>query len=87
MTKIEKWNWDRILLFAIFILLILDIAIHLVDNGLGDERQTYEMSNCSPRQVLYLPALPTRYVHENPECTDKLLDAMNITNVHIGSSG
>jgi hypothetical protein len=28
-------------------------------------------------------ALPVRFVHEEPACADKLLRAMNISNVHI----
>ena len=85
MVRSEKWNWDRILLFVIFILLLLDIGIHFVGNKSGDAQQEHEATNRSTK-VLYLPALPIRFVHENPECTNKLLDAMNITNVHIGGS-
>ena len=35
------------------------------------------------RQSLPCAAIPTRYVLEYPECADRLLRAMNVTNVRI----
>jgi hypothetical protein len=32
-------------------------------------------------------AIPTQYVLEEPECADKLLRAMNVTNVRVRSAG
>ena len=41
----------------------------------------------SAKQSLPCAAIPTRYVLEYPECADKLLRAMNVTNVRILSRG
>ena len=86
MVRSEKWNWDRILLFVILILLMLEIAILLVQNERINEQGCNAPHNLTIREMC-LPALPMHYVHENPECTNKLLVAMNITNVRIGNSG
>ena len=80
--KTRKLNWDRILLVAIFVLLIFEIAIHLAFQKKPNET----LPDLSSQHTLYLPALPMQFVYENPNCTNKLLDAMNITNVHIGNA-
>ena len=35
------------------------------------------------RTDLPCPAIPTRLILENPECADKLIRAMNVTNVRV----
>lgn len=35
------------------------------------------------REPLPCGAVPTRFVMEEPECADKLLRSMNVTNVHV----
>lgn len=79
---LRKINWNRILLMAILILLILEIAMHLA----FQRKHSETLANLSSKQILYLPALPMQFVHENPDCTNKLLDAMNLTNVRIGNT-
>ena len=37
----------------------------------------------SEREPLPCRAVPTRFVMEEPECANKLLRSMNVTNVHI----
>ena len=40
----------------------------------------------SAAQVCKQPAIPTRFVLEEPECADKLLKSMNVTDVRVLSS-
>ena len=80
--KLRKANWNRILLVAILILLIFEITMHLAFWKKPNE----SLPNSSSKHMLYLPAVPIRFVHENPDCTNKLLDAMNLTNVRIGNT-
>ena len=40
-----------------------------------------------PPRSLPCAAVPLRFVHEAPLCADKLLQAMNVTNVHILPGG
>ena len=80
--KLRKVNWNRILLVAILILLIFEIATHLAFQKKPNE----SLSDLSSQHTLYLPAVPIQFVHENPDCTNKLLDAMNLTNVRIGNT-
>ena len=80
--KLRKINWNRILLVAILILLLFEIATHLAFQKKPNE----SLPNSSSKHTLYLPALPIRFVHENPDCTNKLLGAMNLTNVRIGNT-
>ena len=80
--KPRKLNWDRILLVVIFVLLIFEIAMHLAFQKKPNET----LPDSSSQHTLYLPALPMGFVHENPDCTNKLLDAMNLTNVRIGNT-
>jgi len=44
------------------------------------------LPDLSSQNTLYLPALPMRFVYENPDCTNRLLEVMNITNLRIGNS-
>ncbi len=80
--KLRKVNWNRILLVAILILLIFEIVLHLAFQKKPNE----SLPDLSSQHTLYLPAVPIQFVHENPDCTNKLLDAMNLTNVHIGNA-
>jgi hypothetical protein len=85
MGKSSCWNWDRILLIVILLLLAIDILMHAaVVAQSGKEKTCQAANNNTSAASLCLPALPMRYIHQNPECTNKLIDAMNITNVRIG---
>ena len=64
-----------ILLVLILIGIVVDIVITI-----------RAMSATPARSSLPCQAIPTRYVLEYPECADKLLRVMNITNVHIASA-
>ena len=39
------------------------------------------------RESLPCQAIPTRFVMEEPECVNKLLRSMNVTNVHVMPRG
>lgn len=38
---------------------------------------------CIKKKPLPCAAIPIRYVMDEPECANKLLQAMNVTNVHV----
>ena len=81
MNRTAFWKWDRIILGIIVGLLLLTILLI----SFPDNKKSEESSAESPaKRILYLPALPIRFVYENPDCTNKLIAAMNITNVKIG---
>ena len=42
-----------------------------------------DVAVCLNKKALPCAAIPTRYILQEPECADKLLKAMNVTNVHI----
>ena len=72
--KQKKDKWLKVLLVFLLIAVMADITARLL--LLAEEK--------APSRCL---AIPTQYVLEYPECADKLLQAANITNVHIVSSG
>ena len=64
--------WFVLLLVLILIGIMIDIGI------------TFKTKPSAPaRPLLPCQAIPIRYVMEYPECADKLLQAMNVTNVRI----
>ena len=69
MKQREK-KWLKVLLVLLLIVVVADVTARLL--LLAEEK--------APSRCL---AIPTRYVLKYPECADKLLQAMNITNVHI----
>ena len=86
MGKSLCWNWDRILLIVILLLLAIDILMRAAIVSQSGKEKTCEAANSNTSVTpLCLPALPMRYVYQNPECTSKLLETMNVTNVRIGS--
>ena len=72
--KQKKDKWLKVLLVFLLIAVMADITARLL--LLAEEKV--------PSRCL---AIPTQYVLEYPECVDKLLQAANITNVHIVPSG
>lgn len=71
-------NWHTILIVCIFILLANNALMTL---SLVKIQKTQQSS------VLHEPlpckAVPVQFVSEEPECADKLLKSMNISNVRI----
>jgi hypothetical protein len=75
----RKMNWQTILMVCIFGLLVVDILV-TAKMALGLEK----LQPCrQSRGPLPCRAVPTQFVIEEPECADKLLKSMNVTNVYI----
>ena len=72
--KQKKGRWLKVLIVLLLIAVVADVTARIL--LLAEEKAA---SRCL--------AIPTHYVLEYPECADKLLQAANITNVHIVSSG
>jgi len=79
----EKMASQRILTVCIVILLVANILL-TAKIVLGLERlKSYEYR----RESLPCQAIPIRFVTNEPECADKLLRSMNVSNVHVLSRG
>ena len=75
-NKVSAWG----------IILILLILVGLIANSIMMVKMSKRIETlalCIEKKSLACAAIPTRYVMEEPECADKLLRAMNVTNVHI----
>ena len=65
-----KFPWTAALLIFLLILIGVDIAMRII---------LWPQPEPSSRCL----ALPTRFVLDYPECADKLIQAVNMTNIHI----
>ncbi len=83
MDEIHARGPGRWLMIAALLVLVITAAVnsalllHLVT-----DRDDMRARN-APKATLPCAALPVRLVHEDPQCADKLLQTMNVTNVHI----
>jgi hypothetical protein len=72
-------NWQVAVTICILVLLIINVVM--------TAKLLMNMQESSPdsgqRDALPCRALPAQFVIEEPDCADKLLKFMNITNVHI----
>ena len=77
--KRKNVNWQVALILCIFILVAINmlITVRLLFNS--QESRVFSKT----REPLPCKAVPTRFVIEEPECANKLLRSMNVTNVHI----
>ena len=66
----------RIGLIVLLVLILVGIVADIIITSKA-------MSAMPARSSLPCAAIPTRYVMEYPECADRLLRAMNVTNVRI----
>ena len=77
--KERKYNWQMGLMVCVLVVVIINLLMIL---QLSADMQ--EMQKHTPnRRSLPCGAIPTRYVIDEPECADKLLRSMNVTNVRI----
>lgn len=78
-TMSKNPNWRVAGTICIFVLLVINIVMtaKLLMN------MPESSQDSGQRDVLPCRALPAQFVIEEPDCTDKLLKLMNITNVHI----
>ncbi|MHC4748812.1 MAG: hypothetical protein ACYTFW_02960 [Planctomycetota bacterium] len=78
----RKMTWQMILLICIVGLLVTNVLV-VTKLVLGLER----LKSCQHRrESLPCQGVPTKFVIEEPECADKLLRSMNVTNVRILSA-
>ena len=73
MQQKEK-RWFIVLLVLIFMALAADLIMTIA---------IFSSVSCSPALTDY--KISTRFVLDNPDCADKCLRALNITNVQIGN--
>jgi hypothetical protein len=75
----KKWGLHTLLMVRILVLVIVNLIMTM--------RLAFDTRASAARVVkqpsLPCGAIPTRFVMEEPECADRLLRSMNVTNVHI----
>ena len=72
--KKKKSKWAIILLIAVLIAVLADVAVRL---SVPDKSK-------QPSKCL---AIPIKYAMEYPDCTNKLIEAANLTNIHVVPPG
>ena len=72
--KKNKAKWAVILLAVVLIAVLVDIAVRLL---VPDE----------PKQPSRCLEIPIKFAMENPGCANKLIEAANLTNIHIVPPG
>ena len=76
----QTWRWALAgLLLLILIALVVNWALLLRLN----EDVTRLTDDRARKGALPCAALPTRFVLESPDCAQRLLDSMNVTNVRV----
>ena len=78
----KQLNWQIILTVCIFVIVVVNFFVVI------QLSRDVRMLQLLPQRRESLPcgAIPTRYIIEEPTCANKLLRAMNVTNVHILSN-
>jgi len=71
--------WIRLGIILILMVLIVDLVFTI---RLSAEVKS-TISEIQAQKSLPCAAIPTKYILQEPECADKLLRAMNVTNVKI----
>ena len=74
----RKNTWNAALLLLILLGLVANIIMTTKLSGKVDT-----VALCIKKKSLPCAAIPIRYVMDEPQCADKLLLAMNVTNVRI----
>ena len=72
--KKNSAKWVVILLAVVLIAVLVDIAVRLL---VPDE----------PNQPSRCLEIPIKFAMKNPGCANKLIEAANLTNIHIVPSG
>ena len=86
MNRRYETRGPRYALLVILLLLVVGMAVNLALTVRMLARLAAAPSDAE-RDTLPCAAIPTRFVMEDPECADKLLRAMNVTNVRIMPRG
>ncbi|MCK4342529.1 MAG: hypothetical protein KAY37_12490 [Phycisphaerae bacterium] len=74
------WRWA---LAALLVLVLISQAVEWTLLLRFNEDVTRLTDDRARKGTLPCAALPTRFVLESPECAQKLLDAMNVSNVRV----
>ena len=77
--KRQNLWWTRLGIILILMILIVDLVFTI---RLSAEVKS-TISDIQTDKSLPCAAVPTKYIYEEPECADKLLKAMNVTNVRV----
>ena len=77
---IKNGTLQKILMVCIFVILVTNILLTV--QGLKRLKSCQNQKESLPCQ-----AVPIRFVMDEPECTDKLLRSMNMSNVRVLSRG
>ena len=82
-TMRKKLSWEIGLLVCILVLLLINIVM---TTKLSVHNQKSQPSSVQ-REPLPCKAIPVRFILDEPICADKLLQTMNVTNLHILPKG
>ena len=75
-------RWPRLWIVLILMVLIVDIVLTVRLSR--DVKST--IVEIRSQKSLPCAAIPTKYILQEPECADKLLRVMNVTNVRVSTS-
>jgi hypothetical protein len=73
-------NWQLTLLICSLAIVASDLVVTL---KLASDIDTVQLSLQQRTRALPCQAIPTRFALAEPNCTNKLLRAMNVTNINI----
>ena len=72
--KEKNIKWITVLLMLVLVAIVADIAIRLTCS--------YQSKDASRHLVI-----PVEFIYEYPDCANKLIEAANLTNVHMVPPG
>lgn len=70
----ENLKWVMILLVLVLVAIVADVSVRL-----SPAAKSKPQSRCL--------AIPTKFIMENPDCTNKLIEAANLTNIRVVPPG
>lgn len=77
----NRYPGRRLTVVLILVCLLMVANLLVAIQLLAHARQA--TSQAMPQNALPCPAIPTRFVLDDPQCADKLLRAMNVTDVRV----
>lgn len=88
-TNKDKWKWTTAFVALAVILcgICANVALTLQIQSECTTSQNKTPKDGEVKQpALPCAAIPTRFVSEQPDCVNRLLEAMNVTNLHVVSN-
>ena len=83
MIRSDKKDWIWIAWFAIHSSILIGVVVDVAINLQLAETIAIMRDGVCAKASLPCASIPTRFVLEQPECAQKLLEAMNVTNVRV----